>query len=250
MEKFSIYDLLGLLLPGFVLVFLCHIINSAYKIIPYTFDDSKLSAEFGIMFCMSLLAGAFLYAVNFYLFEKYKNISGMYKGIGDIYANLDDLPDDINSILNVQANHWYHKPIFFTGDELASLEAVERREIFDLQDKFYSKAYYELEYLEKISVPKTFQSFYFFFRQLATGLLLVAIILLVITIISWINIFSLHQPDLQNVIWLWTGLIAAYFLSVGHARWYRKNMVFKLFWHYYIHLIKTPHNGNNHITGN
>ncbi len=238
MEKFSIYDLLGLLLPGFVLVYLCHIINTAYKVIPYTYDDSKLSAEIGIVFCMSLIAGAFLYAVNFYLLKRtwYNKITGMFKGVGDLYRDLDNFPVDINEILNRQSNSWYNQPVFFTKNELAEMAEDNRQVIYSLQDKFYSRAYYELEYLEKSNVPKTFQSFYFFFRQLATGLLLVTMILLVISIISWFNIYSLHQPDHLNIIWLWIGLISAFLLSVGHARWYRKNMVFKLFWHYYIHL--------------
>jgi hypothetical protein len=215
-------------------------------IIPYTYDGSALGAEIGIMFCMSLIAGAFLYAVNFYLVKNtwFNKLTGMYKEVGEIYYDFDNFPEDLNDIFNIQSNNWFNEAAFISKNEMDNINNDAKKEIYKLQDKFYSKAYYQLEYLEKISVPKTFQSFYFFFRQLATGLLLVIVLLFILSIISWFNVFNLHQPNFQIIPWLWFGLISTFLLSVSHARWYRSRMVFKLYWHYYIHLIQANY-GNN-----
>jgi len=67
MVKFSLYDFLGLLLPGVIFLFFCNEINNIYGIYPLHLEtiDWKISA--GILLCFSLIAGAALYSSSFYM---------------------------------------------------------------------------------------------------------------------------------------------------------------------------------------
>ncbi len=242
MEKFSIYDLLGLFLPGFVFVYLANVLAIVYQL-PFHVNQTEETwkLEIGAFFCLSLIAGAMLYAVNFCLVKKkwFDKPTKMYEKVAYLYLEIENKPSIMAETLNKQAENWFGVPIF--GNTKKDVKVHMK-----LHEEFYDRAYYELEYLGKIDVTKTFQSFYYFFRQLATALLLILAIMIPASIISfssWI-ICDKHQLwDQQG--WLALGLVAALILSVGHARWYRKTMVLKLYWAYFTHLIQQSTNKQN-----
>ena len=249
MEKFSIYDLLGLFLPGFVFVYLVNLLAIVYQVPVHINEvEGTWKIEIGTFFCLALVAGAMLYSVNFWLIHKdwFNKPTQMYRKVALLYLQIDNKPRTMDKILNEKAVLWMGEPIFFTDIEWGEKNAIEKERIIDLHEEFYDRAYYELEYLGKIDVAKTFQSFYYFFRQLSTALLMITAIMIPASIISFSSWIICNK---QQLFWhqagLFVGLVAALVLSVGHARWYRKTMVLKLYWAYFTHLIQQSTNKQN-----
>lgn len=146
----------------------------------------------------------------------------------------------MNDTLNKQAQDWFKQAIFFPGADWDKKEESEKEQLKKLHDEFYDRAYYELEYLNKIDVAKTFQSFYFFFRQLATAFLMIIALMIPISVVSIFWHWRDIEPNFCLQFWLFAGMLLAMILSVGHARWYRRNMVLKLYWTYFTHLNQKP----------
>lgn len=243
MEKFSIYDLLGLFLPGFVFVYLINALAIIYQV-PFHLNSNgdTWKIEISIYFALSLVFGAVLYAVNFWLVRQnwFNKPTQMYRKVAELYQQIGNRPMKMNKVLNRKAKAWFDEPIFYTNTEWDEKTVAERERITNLHEEFYDRAYYELEYLGKIDVAKTFQSFYYFFRQLTTALLVIIALTILATAISvclWL--FCNKQQCFLHQAFLFGGLVFILILSVGHARWYRKTMVLKLYWAYFTHLIQT-----------
>jgi len=238
MEKFSLYDLLGLLLPGVLFVYFCNVLNSIFGVVQFTIATNGLDVNTFIILCFALIAGAMLYAVNFSLIKRtwYKRLFGMKKPIDELYLKLDISYQEMNQILNKKAQEWYKKPIFFSNEELKKRNAELTAEEKKLQDDYYVRMYYELEYLDKIDTAKTLQSFYYFFRQIVTACLLLLGLYLLLTIYHLISGTVIPADQNKLLVWLPVLLVLTTILSAGHAQWYRKSMVLKMFWAYFTHL--------------
>jgi hypothetical protein len=240
MEKFSLYDLLGLLMPGILFVYFINLINSVFNIFSLSVQSDGWDISTLIFLCFSLIAGAMLYAVNFRLLKKpwYEWLFGMKKHVADIYNELSVPYDQMNQALNEKAKEWYGKAIFF-GPNANHLLTHEER---DLQDAFYDRMYYELEYLDKIDSAKTIQSFYYFFRQTVTASLLLLIVFFSFGTFCLLKGNSVPDCKASLIFWLPVLLVVTIALSVGHAQWYRKTMVLKMYWAYFTHLNQKPNN--------
>lgn len=241
MERFSLYDFLGLLLPGVIFLFFCNVLNNLFEICSFPLIPINLEANVLILLCFALIIGAILYTSNFYLVNKskwYNRIFGMYKPVADLYLRMENLHSLMNPKLNKKATEWYEKSIFFTPEGFNNLSATEQKEAKNLQDEFYDRIYYELEYHGKNEHSKAFHSFYFFFRQTALAcllLLLTEILLFLIYIPLWIKINTpVHFSP--NILMFTVIVFALLIVSVALARWYRKRMVKKIYWAYFTHL--------------
>ena len=91
-------------------------------------------------------------------------------------------------------------------------------------DFIWSTIYYELEAKEQISSPKTFQSFYFFFRNFFT----IGVLLLIPAAFSF-KVIGFNIEYLMLI----TTIITSILLSIYAGRWYRAKMVERLLWTYY-----------------
>lgn len=243
MDKFSLYDLLGLLLPGVILVWLVNLLNMLYCALPFSLIPNNWKVGVGILFCLALIAGAMLYVLNFWLANKikwYNRVFGMYKPVADLYLEMGWAHQMMNGTLNYKARKWYNREIFFDKDAFNGLSTSDQEKVKALQDEYYDRMYYELDYNEKMEHARTFQSFYFFFRQLVSACLIVLLLGLVLqlTSLTFGNSY-LCQPQVGNLFLIVIGLLAALFLSVALARWYRKRMVMKMYWAYFSHLNQT-----------
>jgi hypothetical protein len=109
----------------------------------------------------------------------------------------------------------------------------------NLQDKYYDRMYYELEYVDKIDSAKTLQSFYYFFRQTVTACLLLLVLYFILSIVYLFSDAVMANSQANQVFWTPALLLTILVLSVGHARWYRKSMVLKIYWAYFTHLNQT-----------
>lgn len=239
MEKFTLYDLLGLFLPGVLFIFFCNVLNNLYNVCPALLTSGGSDIGIGILLCFALVTGAMLYSVNFYLEKKagwYRWLFGMKKKVADLFLEMTSLHQLMNTTLNRKAVEWYGKEIYFSKDRFNALPETDQEQAKDTQDEYYDRMYYELEYMNKIDTPKTFQSFYYFFRQLVTASMVLLVMLVILQVASLIPCSGLIQPELNIPIWLAICFLITLILSAGNARWYRKSMIAKMYWAYFTHL--------------
>ena len=239
MEKFSVYDFLGLLLPGALFVYFCNVMNSFFLILPFSIGNNSWEIKTVLLLCFALVAGAMLYSINFWLIKRrwYNWVFRMKKHVADLYLKLDIPFEAMNKSLNEKASQWFLKPIYFSPKELSLRDAkCLTNEEKQLQDDFYVRMYYELEYLEKIESAKTLQSFYYFFRQTVAACLLLLIIFVLLSIV-WLGIDkTIFSQKTGYFVGIPVALLLLIALSAGHAQWYRKAMVLKIYWAYFTHL--------------
>lgn len=237
MEKFSLYDFLGLLLPGVFFLLIFNLLLSTIIGEQPLIENLDWTLETGILFCLALVTGAFLYVSNFYLIKTrwYNWLFGMYHSITD-YFNQLGFDEIIHNKLNQNAIEWFGKNIFFNKTEFEKLSANDKNEIIKLQGLYYDRMYYELEYLEKIESPKAFQSFYFFFRQNVLASLINLIISSFTLLLEFFSLVSLSDTQLSKISIIALISLVLIIFSARLARWYRKRMVLKMFWTYFTHI--------------
>ena len=242
MEKFSIYDLLALILPGALFVFFLSVFNKIFGIIQIDLNFSQWELIIGVYLCLIIIFGALLYIIGFWSKSSFFNkVFKFHIKVYNIYHCKTELCDTMSEVLNQKSQDWYNNVIFNKEDDFNNLCDDDKKKQSKLMDKFYDRMYYELEYLNLIDTPKTFQSFYLFFREiiLASSILIVfGILLYLLVFIIWC--FSLTQfistPDIQNTVITFTVLLFFLISSTILARWYRKRMVLKMFWAYFTYL--------------
>lgn len=239
MDKFSLYDFLGLLLPGVIFLFFSNALNQFYGINLELFEALNWEIYISIALCFAIIVGAIFFASNFYLAKRvmwFNRFFGMYKHVAELYLQMPFLHKLMSQTLNKKANEWYRKDVFFEKNDYDKLDEETKNEINDLQDEYYDRMYYELEYLDKIENSKTVQSFYFFFRQTALAFILLLLFVAALSILQFFSWVNLSSPDTYKIIWLTTFLVSMLFISVKLAKWYRKRMVMKMYWAYFTHL--------------
>nr|WP_315088285.1 CRISPR-associated protein Csx27 [uncultured Chryseobacterium sp.] len=238
MDKFSLYDILGILLPGFVFLFMLSVLNQAFSITPYFGELTSNTdvKELSVLFSFALIFGAVFFTINFYFIDKikwYNKVLGVNNHVADLYLDLEFLHSLMNEKLNKKAIQLYSKPIFFSKIEYNSLTDEDKKNSRDLQNEYYDIMYYELEYFDKISYAKTFQSFYFLFRHLVTVFL--SILIIAIGLYSFRNlcINENWEEHCHFILKFTTVCIALSLVCILLAKWYRERMVMKMYWAYY-----------------
>jgi hypothetical protein len=158
---------------------------------------------------IAIFLGAMVHILSFKILKVYR-IIGLYKSTFNIYKESDHLSPIKKTIeQNVR--------IKFGKSETDSINEKE----FGL---FYDIVYYKLEAMDKIETARSFQSFYFFFRNFFLTSLIAIIILMAYSIICALPPF------------FWELLCAIVFMllvSWYAAIWYRVKMTEKMLWAYY-----------------
>lgn len=235
MEKFSLYDLLSLIFPGAIWLFLLDFSRRQFDIAP----DFQLNQSWEIILLGSLILGGLGYVLCFELMRKkwFCRCSGVYKSVVDLYLGLKFLHSLMNSTLNQRACEYYGTDIYFSQKEWKQLPRAAKDEAEERQDMFYDRMYYELEYEDKFSHAKAFQGFYFFFRQL---FVVGSITFLLLAIVFALSFFThITTPALYPFTAFSIGLFLFILLSNYLARWYRRRMVAKMYWAFFTHLTLT-----------
>lgn len=234
MEKFSFYDLLAVLFPGAVSVCLLNILLNVFGITsPVNIEDN-----WELIILISIFAGAFIYMISFWLTTKLKwiyRITGMYSKVGSLYRKAG-IHDVLGDVLNKQANNWFGKDIFFSENSFNALDPQQKEEVCRLQDVFYDKMYYELDYADKLSTPKSFQSFYLFFRNVFVTTVFCMLLLVVSYLIHLIPSCNFAEVDHWLALKTFISLLVLFFVTNWTGRWYRKRMVCKMYWFFYSHI--------------
>ena len=234
MEKFSLYDLLGLLLPGVLFLHFLGILNNLFVKANIAFPDTGL--DLGIYICFSLILGAVLYSASFYLtqFSFYRKM--LYKPTGTIFMDNHKLRNQLGKKMNEISLAWFGKNLFLPQGDESESDKEELDLLCKLREDFYDRMYYTLELSKNNEHPKTFQSFYFFFRQLVLACFILLLLSLVLYGLSCLNALSLSKPDWGSLTAFASLIILILITSIILARWYRKRMVEKMYWFFYIYI--------------
>lgn len=205
MEKISLYDLLSVLLPGAILTLS---IEMLMLNLGFEYDSVATNQYFSltIFLSFSIFLGSLINISTRGLLKIYRKI-GLYTSIYQIYEQAQAL----NTI-----KPFYKKLM----DKLCSDDCSKEQKV----EQLWSEIYFELEATEKIGSPKSFQSFYFFFRNFFTLTILLYIPLIIVIIINWISF--------KYLIFLAVNILGT-FLSVYAGKWYRERMVERMFWTFY-----------------
>ena len=238
MGKFSLYDFLGLLLPGVIFLFFYSMISNLYGFNTPFLGVLNGQINIGISLCFALIIGATLYAINFYLEQQLwcNRLLGMYKQVAVLFIRMKFLHQIMNETLNKKSNEWYEKNIFFSKSDFDTQQKNTQKEIEDLQDEFYDRMQSKLEYHSKIEYAKVAQSFYFFFRQTSLACIILLLLGIVIFALHFLPCLHLNNTDVPTTLRLGGLLIIILFISTQLAQWYRKRMVLKMYWAYFTHL--------------
>ena len=243
MEKFSLYDLLAVLFPGIIFLYMLNSIRELFGLFPL----SELTDKWELLIVMAAVAGAVIYVISFLLTSKVKwlyKVMGLYQHISGLYQSAD-IHETVGTELNKKATEWYGKDIFFSKSEYNQFSDTQKDEVCEFQDNFYDRMYYELDYAGKLTTPKSFQSFYLFFRNVFVATAISIVILLLLYLINLIPLFNFSTPDGNDTIITSIALIFIFLCSTHIARWYRERTIVKMYWYFYTHInLKLNTNGS------
>lgn len=218
MDKFSLYEFLSFVVPGFIALQIVEFYNSSvFEQANLLNFESDIQESF-VLFCLSLFAGIFIHIITFKLikYKWYKQI--IYKPIQDISLKVEEIK----------------KIMPFLNEEYNKIKKHEEKDIKgkDTAPNIFDFAYYFLETNNKITPAKNFQSLYFWFRNMFTLIL----ITIGITLLLCIGSFFIEEIlDKTTVLfWFLTKIIAITIIVVPIANWLREKMVTKIFWSYYV----------------
>ncbi len=201
MDKFTIYDFMSYFLPGVVALSILQVLTP----LDYSFLQMYSDFEKGLVFSITaIVIGLFNHRLTFWLLSFKWFRSTIMPPVKTIIAkNTEGLKADFAQL------------IFLVKES-------KEEELFD-------KAYYYLEFKDRISSARGFQSMYFFIRNLVTLLLLI----IPATLIAF---FFAHTvcPTTAHSLFISTpiGIVALSWMG----RWYREKFIIKVFKTYLVAL--------------
>lgn len=204
MDKFSLYDFMSFFLPGVLAAFV------GYQVIPEGVVVFKSLNELtdGLLFLMvALTLGLGIHRLTFGLLHLKWYKKWLYPSIATLVS--DKYPDVSKKFneLNERFNQQKRSP-----------------------DDLFDEAYYYLEYHDKITTAKAFQSMYFFLRNVFTIALVLLPLVLLLTL--WGEFFF----DWTHGFYYTLGVLALLFGLPNITVFYRLKMVERVFFSYYVAL--------------
>ncbi len=225
MEKFSLYEILSFLLPGFVLIGIVQLYQK------YVFgceqllfsSDSKFSESI-ILLCLSLFTGVLIHILTYWLVRYKKN--NWFKNI--IMPSVQKITDN---------DKFTQRTIPFLNDEYRRIRKHNENQVKEgeIENNLFDFAYYYLEVNGKISAAKNFQSLYFWFRNMFTVSCFLIPVSIVITAIALHKGYACNRTD--SAILIMTINLIILFIIIPAARWLRTKYVDKVLWSYYVERI-------------
>lgn len=234
MEKFSLYDLLAVLFPGAVGLYMIDAVRKLYGLCP----NYSLTDKWEVVVILAVLVGGLIYRFSFLLTHRFKwfyQYTRLFRPVSELYLS-GHLHAVAGEVLNRQAQHWYGRDIYFSQAEYDALLPAIREKCDSLQDEFYDRMYYQLEFDNKLSTPKAFQSFYLFFRNVFLASILAMKLLLLLYLLHFVPGCTIVPAPLFSLLQAAFLLVIIQFSTLVVARWYRQRMVLKMYWYFYIYL--------------
>lgn len=208
MEKLSLYSLLSVLLPGALLTLFIEVVATDYGFNTETIIQSQYF-KLTLFLSSAIFLGAIIHILTGKLSKLYRKI-GLFTSLLNIYKVSNHLRQ-IRYYIDAKMNN-------IDKRHLVKDTEHERMEFI------WSEMYYELEATDRIKTSKSFQSFYFLFRNFFTLGILLTGILIVLNICYWQSSKYLLLIGLNFL-----GMLMSYVAGKS----YRKRMVERLFWIYY-----------------
>ncbi len=206
MEKFSLYTFLSILLPGAVFILYIEYVVSHIFVVDFSAFKPDPFLSIVLNLSVAVFFGSLIDALTRNLLFVYK-FTHLFKPLSRIYPVFEAKKKSFIP--------FYQKWM----DKLpASLSTHDKIEII------WNEIYYYLEANDHIAVPKSFQSLYFFFRNIFT---LAGIIIIISSFLLFGN-FTFIQYSLI------TGIsLVVMILSIIAGSINRVLMVERMFWTYY-----------------
>jgi len=215
MKNFSLYELLSYLIPGFLLLKIAGFYLSNFQFTFLTALDNDLNNNIFFL-VISLILGVAIHLFTFRIKDlpSYRN---------DVYVSFDKLKAESEELQKLIP--LVESIVIKKADE----SAFDKIYIFDY-------AYYYLDVNHKINKAKSFQSFYYLFRNIYTVLLLTIPLLLYKVLVIFKNQQLIQCNQLLTLFFIFL----LFPVSVWCARFMRLKLFVCVFWSYYIdHIHKT-----------
>ncbi len=232
MEKFSFYELLSFLIPGFIVVKITEYYAHCFEIQSPVFSENDFFNGV-LVIILSLIIGLMIHTLTFKLmkYKWYKKYVYQPEKCHIISKSGSDLFSIIPAI---------NKLIVKDMDDpgvAAKIESKADNNSTPVQNEYYPLtfdfAYYYLEVNGKLTQSMRFQSLYFLFRNLFTISLLHLIVFGCIWLISiWWHIDFL--PEWYYMLTLIGALLLLTYLITNIATFMRGKMIDRVLWSYYV----------------
>lgn len=228
MDKFSLYEFLSFVVPGFIALQIVEFFNSSiFEQAPLLSFESNIQESF-VLFCLSLFAGIFVHIITFKMI-KYR----WYEQI--IYKSTQDITLKSTFIQRV---------IPFLNDDYKKTRRHEEKDPKGNESapNLFDFAYYYLETNDKITPAKNFQSLYFWLRNMFTLFLMTIPVIFLL----WLGSFFIESIEDKTTL-LFCFLIsitAITIIVVPMANWLREKLVSKIFWGYYVERVHQINESN------
>lgn len=238
MEKFSLNDVLALLMPGLYAIGCIEFIvwaAPAYEQltlnnkIPF-FDKSDINTFF--LFFAAIVLGAVSHRVTALIMEKkwHRRKSGLYKRTGIIFYELKTL-HDWTDFYNEDCKKKFGTN--YDGEDIVAKNTKEHSDKkLTVQGKYFDYVFHAVAHNEKTNAVLVEQHFYFLFRNLTTVSIMSCIASVICFIFFWISKGWCNAYTMIIISGLFLILAQIIFAPIG--AWYRKRMVRVLFYRYYI----------------
>lgn len=224
MEKLSLYEILSYVIPGFILIAITEIYNESVFGNPSLYDHDGKFEDSIMLFILSLFVGIIIHIITFRILKTSK--LKWYKKL--IFKTVQELSTN---------NEYIQKTIPFLNEEYIKLRKHQEEPVGENQaeNNLFDFAYIYLEINDKIGPAKSFQSLYFWFRNMFTITLLLVPISILIYLVSVFRDFNSDEQKMALIIVVSNIIIGL--LIVPTANWLREKLVEKIMWSYYVERI-------------
>lgn len=222
MDKFTIYEILSFIVPGYMLLGIVDFINNQVLGNAKLYNADSLKDNI-ILLGIALFLGLIIHVLTMKFFNKMK----WYKFL--VYHT----PQKISL-----ESSFCKKVMPYINEEYIRLKKHEESLTHngEAEPYLYDFAYYYLEISDKIATVKNFQSLYFGIRNVFTLCLISIPFVLLLLIFLWVQDYGLCAK--WNAIYLLLGIILLGLVIIPIARWLRNKLVEKVFWTFYLDRIK------------
>lgn len=239
MDKFSIYELFSFIIPGYLAAKIIEYYLRFYGLRMLFPMEGKLEDNL-LMLVVSIILGVAIHVLTFKIIGM-ENLawlkSWIFKPEAEYIKNSGVLLMIIPAVTTLYKNEKNHndsKSVFHIKLTEKDKDGIEKENMveYNYLKHTFDFAYYYLEVNDKITQAKSFQSFYFLFRNLFVMSMVHFVILAMLVLVSF------AKPEYSilnwNTLYLVLLLVGLTWLIVVVTNWLRGKMIDRVLWSYYV----------------
>ena len=236
MNKFSLYEILSFIVPGFLLISIVEFYNQHIFSNETLFDIESDIEKSIIYLLLSLFFGLGIHILTFYITRNSNKKIRIFKWFNFIaFRSVKSLSKSSDFLVKI---------IPFLNNEYRRIREheEEQAEEGEIENNLFDTAYYYLETNDVISHAKNYQSLYYLFRNMFTISILLFAFSMIIFLFSLSTLFNYDEyKNALNILCVNTILL---FLISIMTVWLRKKFVKKILYSYYSILIHEKDKNN------